>query len=104
MNLMFTVYDTKAETYSPPFAKITKGLAIRDFTDAANNPDNMVGKYPHDYALFEIGTFDEQSAKMTAHKTPINLGLAVEFLHQDENLPSWPKVETDAQSTTDLQQ
>jgi len=104
MNLMFTVFDTKAESYSPPFAKLTKGLAIRDFTDAVNNPDNMVGKYPMDYALFEIGSFDEKTAKLVPHKTPVNLGLAVEFLHQDENLPPWPKEDPAKPSTTVSQQ
>lgn len=94
MNKIFSIYDTKAETYSAPFTKLTVGLAVRDFTDAANNADNMIGKYPHDYALFEIGTFDETSGKIENYSANINLGLAVEFLKPDENLPTWPKEET----------
>jgi len=96
MNIIFAVFDTKAETYSAPFTKLTKGLAIRDFTDAANNSDNMIGKYPHDYALFQIGTWDETCGKITTEATPINIGLAIEYQEQDD-APPWPKDATGKQ-------
>lgn len=78
---VFSVYDSKSETYGRPFCAKTKGEAIRDFTDVANNKDNNIGKYPTDFALFHLGDFDDNSGVVTPLSVPVSLGLAQEFVH-----------------------
>jgi len=76
---VFTVYDSKAECYLQPFCAVSRGAAIRMFTDSANNEQHQFSKYPADFTLFELGDYDECTAKYTLLPTPVSLGLAIEF-------------------------
>ena len=80
-HLLFTVYDTKAEIFLPPFFVPTVGIATRAFSDAINNEDHQFGKHPHDYTLFRLGYFDDSNAEMV-NNDKISLGNGVEFVHQ----------------------
>lgn len=62
IHLKFTIYDTKAEAYLPPFILPTRAMAIRIFTDCCNDDGHAFGKHPHDYTLFQCGTFDDNTA------------------------------------------
>lgn len=71
---MFTVYDSKAETYLRPFSMRSTGEAIRGFITTLNDGQSEFSLYPADFTLFEIGTFDESTCKITILTTPENLG------------------------------
>lgn len=71
---MFTVYDSKAETYLRPFSMLTTGEAIRGFITTLNDPQTEYCKYPADFTLFEIGTFDESMCVITPYSKLENLG------------------------------
>lgn len=75
MDKFFTVYDSKAEAYMRPFVQTSAGVALRDFETAINTKGSPFNLYPGDYTLFEIGTFDEQTADIEKLKTPINLAV-----------------------------
>lgn len=77
---IFTVYDSKAEAFLPPFFQATKAMAQRVFETVANDPKHQFGAHPADYTLFEIGEFNDESAEIVPHKTPKNIGLAIEFV------------------------
>ncbi len=78
--LMFTVYDTKAETFMPPFFVPSKGLAIRAFEDCVNSDDHHFGKHPADYTLFYLGSFNTDTAHFST-ETKQSVGNGVEFLN-----------------------
>jgi len=78
--LCFTVYDSKAETYLPPFFVPSKGLAIRAFEDCVNSEDHHFGKHPADYTLFSLGEFDTDTAYFEPNGK-ISIGNGVEFLN-----------------------
>lgn len=76
---MYSIHDSKAETYTPPFFTQQDGQATRQFKDLVTNPEHPFGKHPQDYTLFFIGTYNDENAE--AEKlTPISLGNGVEFL------------------------
>ena len=77
---IFTIFDSKVESYSVPFFQPHVGHAIRQFTDLVNDPKTSVGKYPEDYTLFEIGEYDEVTGKITQYDANKSLGCAVEFV------------------------
>lgn len=81
---IFTVYDCKAEAYLPPFMYQNKGEAIRAFADTVNNEKSMMNKHPEDYTLFELGTWDDNSAKYDILFTPVSLGKAIEYLKKSD--------------------
>lgn len=59
----YSVYDRKALVYNPPFYAPTDGAAIRIVSDAAND-QNQLGRHPHDYVLFCVGTYDDQLGRL----------------------------------------
>lgn len=85
---LFTVHDSKAEAFIVPFYERTTGLAVRAFTQAANEPDHQFNKFPSDYTLFELGNFDELTAEIEMLATPKALGLAVNFI--EHTTPATP--------------
>lgn len=56
---VFSVYDSAAKAYLPPFNAPGRGVAFRAFQDAVLNPESMFNKHPADYCLYELGTFDD---------------------------------------------
>ena len=72
---MFTVYDSKAETYTPPYFDHSQGRALRTFADCCNDPGHQFGKHPEDYTLFNCGEFDDNSGTITQDKiTSVAIG------------------------------
>jgi hypothetical protein len=76
---VFTIYDSKAESYLQPFFMQSKGQAIRAFSELVNDEKHNFGKYPADFTLFELGVWDDSKALFTTYATPVSLGVAVEF-------------------------
>lgn len=82
-NKVFTVYDSKAEAYLPPFLAQTKGQALRSFADLANDKSTNVGKYPEDFTLFELGEYDSIRGEYSMLQAKISLGVASEFVRSN---------------------
>jgi len=78
----FTIHDSKAEAYMQPFFFPTRGLAIRTFTDMANDSQSNIGRYPEDYTLFEIGHYDDQNATFQNHLTPVAVIKALDLVKE----------------------
>lgn len=83
MLFIFSIYDSAASYYQPPFACNNKGIALREFSDACNNKETFLAKHPADYTLFLLGTFDDITGEFVLEKTPIRLGTAIEFVKVD---------------------
>jgi hypothetical protein len=76
---VFTIYDSKIESYYKPFYALTKGEAIRSLTDELQQKDSMIAKHPSDYTLFHLGEYDDSTAQFNSLNTPHSLGVATEF-------------------------
>lgn len=83
---LYSILDLKAKAYSPPFTERTSGLAIRGFTALANDQNTTICKYPTDFQLYHIGTYDEETGITTCADPFIPLGFAYEY--QDEPVPN----------------
>lgn len=82
---IFTIFDSKAEAFLPPFTSRTNATAIRNFTAAANTEDHDFHTHAADYTLFQIGTFDEiRGLVIPRGNGSENLGTALQFLQQSE--------------------
>lgn len=58
-HIIFTVYDQKAKAFITPFFMHNDDLALRIFKECANSEQHMFGKYPTDFILYRIGTFED---------------------------------------------
>lgn len=63
---LYSVFDEKANTYNAPFPLSTDGLAIRSFLQACKDPQTDLAKYPGDYKLYCVGSFDFESGEFTS--------------------------------------
>ena len=80
LNKIFSVFDVKAEIYMNPFTAGSSGLAIRTFTDIANDTSHPIGQHPEDYTLFELGTWDPVTCEIKQHEAKIPLGSANDYI------------------------
>ena len=78
-NLVFSVYDSKAEMFNTPMFFRSKPEALRAFTDECNREGSSLYQHPADFTLFLVGDFDIETGKITPMNTPSSLGLAQEF-------------------------
>jgi len=76
---MFTVYDSKAEAYLPPFFLRSTGEAVRSYEHVCNDPNHAFFKHPADYTLFCVGEFDDNSCSINVLQAIENLGCAIEY-------------------------
>jgi len=67
---MFSIYDRKAEVHQPPLYCHNIGHAMRVFQDVFRTPDSVLSRYPEDFQVFEVGTFDDQSALIVGLDKP----------------------------------
>jgi len=81
MLTIFSIRDNKAEAFIQPFFSPTAATAIRSFESAVNDSNTDFHKYAGDYTLFQLGEWEPNTGKITICETPINLGLAITFLH-----------------------
>lgn len=58
---MYSVFDKKASFFSIPFPAKTQGEAVRTVGDAVNTPGTLLSMHPGDFALYQTGSFDEES-------------------------------------------
>lgn len=84
---LFTVYDSAAKAYLPPFCLPEEGMALRTFKDCVNEPTHAFSKNPADYTLFNLGAYDDNTAEITTNKRTIKLANGLELQDPAPGLP-----------------
>lgn len=56
----YSIYDIKAQIYSPPFYAVTDGAACRIVQDSLSN-DSALSRHPNDYIVYRVGTFTDDT-------------------------------------------
>jgi hypothetical protein len=73
----YSVRDKKLEIYLNPFFVEHVGQAVRAWDQYCKDPQSPVYKYPEDFCLMEIGSFDSDKAILTTNGTPIIISEAI---------------------------
>ena len=60
----YSIFDKKAGTYSNPVFCVSQGVALRMLMDLVSDQRTSIAKYPSDFALYEVGSFDEVSGSL----------------------------------------
>lgn len=79
---MYSVFDSKAETWLPPFLANADGEAARMIAQAALHPDTSLAQYPDDYTLYRIGVFDNVSAAIECVSPPKHVANVVSLVQK----------------------
>lgn len=80
---IFAAFDAKVKTFANPFCVAHAGQALRSWEEHVNDGQSMPSKYPEDFALYELGEFDDQTGEISTSK-PHNHGLATAFKKQPQ--------------------
>jgi len=79
---IYSIRDSKAEIYHPPFYQQTHGEAERSFSKLDNDSKSMISDHPTDYDLYYLGEYDDQKGKIKSLDTPQHIIKAVELKKQ----------------------
>lgn len=78
---LFAIHDSKAKAYMKPFTFQSTGEAVRAFeTSVREDKDSNLHKYPADFTLVELGTFDIETAEIRTIEKPLILSNAAEYI------------------------
>lgn len=75
---IFSVKDNATAIFTRPFFMLTVAEATRQFTTEVNNPESQLHQHPHDFHLYHLGTFNQDTGQVTEKIT--DLGQAAEYL------------------------
>jgi hypothetical protein len=80
-HIVCAVRDSAADTFQRPFFVQTPAVAVRLFGDECKraNEDNPMNNHPEHFELFELGIYDDSSAKFDMLDSPRSLCRAVDF-------------------------
>lgn len=61
---LFIVKDCKSGLFTAPGNSNNIAVAIREFTEVVNTADHQFHKYPEDYSLWSIGSFNRNDGTL----------------------------------------
>ncbi len=83
---VYSVYDSKSETYSLPFFVKMEAEAHRYFQTWVNDRNHTFGMHPEDYTLFSTGDYDDANGLFTQDHID-SAGNGVQYLIKNEDFP-----------------
>ena len=75
---IISIRDGKAGIFMKPSVGLHLGAILRDWEQVVNAPESLFGKFPEDFTLCELGTFDDETGEVLPHKNPIQHSTARE--------------------------
>lgn len=78
---LFAVRDAVADTFGMPFPQHNVAVATRGFAAEVNRQDKDNAYYTHsqDFALYELGTYDQTTGVITGYEIPKLVAQASSF-------------------------
>ena len=91
---IYSVYDSMAKAFLPPFYMHNDSLAIRAITECLMDDNHKFCKHPQDYTLFKFGHYEDTDGEFDifeAHKSLAPL-ITLQQLQEDP-IPAQPPTE-----------
>lgn len=67
---VFSVFDSKLQVWMNPMVMQHTGQAERMWMEIVNDGQSLPSKHPSDFALYQVGEFDDNSGMLTALAAP----------------------------------
>nr|WAE43819.1 MAG: nonstructural protein [Microviridae sp.] len=80
---IYAIRDKRMQVFRTPFIENHDVLAIRSLTMAMHDPNLAVTAFPEDFALYEMGTFNDQTGVIVSFPEP-NLVITAVQIKQNE--------------------
>lgn len=87
---LYSIYDSKAEQFSPPQVYHNDMLALRAFEGIVNDDKMLIKKYPEDFSLYYIGNLSDSDGRYFVEtsdesRVPVMVGRAIEYVQPVDN-------------------
>lgn len=84
--IVLAVMDSAVSAFNRPFFVPARGAGVRAFSDevARKTPDNPMANHPFDFALYDLGTWDEESGIFESKSVPERIAQASDFCSSEE--------------------
>lgn len=86
---VYSILDVKSHLYGPPFYSRHTGEALRNFTELVNDDRSSVSKYPSDFQLVQVATFNDEDGLFSPIKH-IHLGAGDQYRKPSAQLELLP--------------
>lgn len=88
---LYSIFDSKAEQFSPPQTYYNDMLALRAFEGIVNDDKMLICKYPEDFSIYYIGNLSDGDGRYYVEncdesRVPILVGRAVDYIHKVDNV------------------
>lgn len=82
---LYSIYDSKAEQFSPPQVYHNDMLALRAFEGIVNDDKMLIKKYPEDFSLYYVGNLGDINGRYYIEhydesSVPVLVGKAVDYV------------------------
>lgn len=82
---LYSIYDSKAEQFSPPQVYHNDMLALRAFEGIVNDDKMLIKKYPEDFSLYYVGNLGDSDGcyyidSSDKTRVPTLVGRAVDYV------------------------
>lgn len=81
MKKVYSVYDKKAMFFSSPIIVDYPVQAERAFAQEISNTNSQLHHYAEDYAMYQIGEFDEEKGTLIPLDIPLHFHEALEYFN-----------------------
>jgi len=82
---IMAVRDRVADVFGAPFCVVSVNAAKRDFANAINDVEdksNKFAKNPDDFDLYQLGLYDDATAKIEQYESPRQVALGKELVRK----------------------
>lgn len=85
VKLVFAVEDVKAGVFGDPIVVEHEAIAVRSFAEVANDAQSNICKYPDDFRLVRLGSYDTVSGEIVCADAKQDLGFASRYRREVKN-------------------
>ena len=90
---LYSIYDSKAEQFSPPQVYHNDMLALRAFEGLVNDDKMLINTYPEDFSIYYLGNISDTDGRYYLEssdesRVPILLGRALDYVQDIDNDPT----------------
>lgn len=64
--IVCAIRDVKADKYFPPICVPHRAQAVRSFAQECGDKESLMAKWPEDFELWQVGTFDQVSGALVS--------------------------------------
>ena len=87
---LYSIYDSKAEQFSPPQVYHNDMLALRGFEGLVNDNNTLIHSYPEDFSLHYLGNLGDSDGRYFTEtsdesRVPVLVGRAVDYVKDVDN-------------------